>query len=741
MKRVLSAIIAMIMLLGTTACSATPAQDGNGQTEIMLQIGNSMMTVDGNEQEIDPGRGTVPIIVNGRTLVPVRAIIEAMGGTVGWDGETETATLNMGDDEIKLIIDSTTAYLNGAEKMLDVAPAIINERTMLPIRFIAESFHFTVEWIETEQKIIIRKESKNETTASSHKILIAYFSRAGENWQVGYVDKGNTAVIEEYIENKIDADVFEIKASEPYPESYEETLTRVNRERDNNERPQFEGEISDLDQYDTVFLGYPIWYGGLPMIMYTFLEEYDMSEKTIIPFSTHGGSGWGSTLTELKELCPDSTFKDGFSTAGTNARSAKDDVEKWIDGLGLDTMKMNTEEAAVLAAFEKIQQAMVYADVDTIDRMIKDGKTFTHMSGKVQTKEEYFADIKSSALDYKSYTVENPSVTIKGKYAKLTALTTLTANAYGAQGSWPFNTTAWFEKINGDWIYCNEPSKNASEAGNFDIDKGIVTLNSGYEMPILGIGTYQLSNAQAENSVYWALRDGYRLIDTARIYGNEEGVGKGIKKAIDEGFVTREEIFVTTKMWTSDFDNGDAAINASLKRLDIDYIDLMILHHSQPRNDVKAYQAMEKAVSDGRLRSIGLSNYYTPDDFDRLVNATNITPALLQNETHPYHQSKEMKDHLEKYGTVMESWFPLGGRGNTQTLFNDETISSIAKVHNKTSAQVILRWHLQAGNIAIPGSSNEGHIGENFEIFDFELSKEEMQRLTDIDKNERFADY
>ena len=404
-------------------------------------------------------------------------------------------------------------------------------------------------------------------------------------------------------------------------------------------------------------------------------------------------------------------------------------------------MKMNTEEAAVLAAFEKIQQAMVDADVDTLDRIIKDGKTFTHMSGKVQTKEEYFADIKSGVLDYKSYTIENPSVAINGKYAKLTAVTTLTANAYGAQGSWPFNTTAWFEKINGDWIYCNEPSKNASEAGNFDIDKGIVTLNSGYEMPILGIGTYQLSNAQAENSVYWALRNGYRLIDTARIYGNEEGVGKGIKKAINEGFVTRYEIFVTTKMWTSDFDNSDAAINGSLKRLDLDYIDIMILHHSQPRNDVTAYKAMEKAVSDGRLRSIGLSNYYTPDDFDRLVNATDIVPALLQNETHPYHQNKEMKEHLEKYATVMESWFPLGGRGNTQTLFNDEIISSIAKAHNKTSAQVILRWHLQAGNIAIPGSSNEAHIQENFKIFDFELSDEEMQKLSNIDKNERFASY
>ena len=288
------------------------------------------------------------------------------------------------------------------------------------------------------------------------------------------------------------------------------------------------------------------------------------------------------------------------------------------------------------------------------------------------------------------------------------------------------------------------PSENGSasaEVGVFDLENGTVLLNNGQTMPILGIGTYLLSQSEAENSVYWALRDGYRLIDTAHIYGNEEGVGKGIKRAISEGLVTREEIFVTTKMWTADFDDGESAIEESLRRLDLDYIDLMILHHSQPSNDVTAYQAMEKAVEEGKLRSIGLSNYYTAEDFDRLVNATTITPALLQNETHPYYQSKEMKEHLKQYGTVLESWFPLGGRGNTQTLFNDPVIAAIAAAHEKTSAQVILRWHLQAGNIAIPGSSNEAHIQENYEIFDFSLSDEEMQELTALDKQERFASY
>lgn len=282
---------------------------------------------------------------------------------------------------------------------------------------------------------------------------------------------------------------------------------------------------------------------------------------------------------------------------------------------------------------------------------------------------------------------------------------------------------------------------SVAATSEFELEKGTVILNEGIEMPILGIGTFALSDREAEESVYWALRDGYRLIDTARIYGDEAGVGRGIRRAIDEGIVTREEIFVTTKMWTSDYNNGNVAINASLERLGLDYIDLMILHHSQPENDVTAYKAMEQAVADGRLRTIGLSNYYDTEDFDRLVNATDIIPAVLQNETHPYHQSKEMKEHIAQYGTVLESWFPLGGRGNTQSMFNDPVISSIAARHGKTSAQVILRWHLQAGQIAIPGSHNETHIQENFDIFDFELTPDEMAQIAALDKNERLGDW
>ena len=341
MKKLISIILSVSIFCVLSLCGFAAE---NSDFTMTMRIDDPVMTVNGAQQEIDPGRGTAPVIVSDRTLVPIRAIIEAMGGTVEWNGDTQTASLTYGDDEIRLTIDSTTAYLNDKANTLDTAPTIINERTMLPIRFIAESFKFNVDWNESERLITITKaadepvETPAPTAAPADKdsgsnVLIAYFSRAGENWEVGYVDKGNTAVIADYISEKVDADVFEITPVDPYPESYNETLTRVQRERDNSERPEFNGEIENFDQYDTVFLGYPIWYGGLPMIMYTFLEKYDMSGKTVIPFSTHGGSGWGSTKSELSTLCPDAEFIDGFSTAGTNARSAQDEVNSWLDGL------------------------------------------------------------------------------------------------------------------------------------------------------------------------------------------------------------------------------------------------------------------------------------------------------------------------------------------------------------------------------------------------------------------------
>lgn len=250
-------------------------------------------------------------------------------------------------------------------------------------------------------------------------------------------------------------------------------------------------------------------------------------------------------------------------------------------------------------------------------------------------------------------------------------------------------------------------------------------------MPILGIGTFTLTNEQAADSVYWALGDGYHLIDTASAYGNEVGVGQGIQRAISEGLVSREDIFVTTKLWPNNY-NMDG-IDAALERLNLDYIDLLLLH--QPMGDyIGGYQAMEQAVAEGKVRAIGVSNF-TQAQFDEIMAVATIPPAINQVETHPYNQQNAMIRYLDQYGTVIEAWFPLGGRGHTQELFANETITAIAAAHGKSSAQIILRWHLQAGHIAIPGSNNPDHILENISIFDFALTDEEMAQMAALDTN------
>jgi diketogulonate reductase-like aldo/keto reductase len=263
----------------------------------------------------------------------------------------------------------------------------------------------------------------------------------------------------------------------------------------------------------------------------------------------------------------------------------------------------------------------------------------------------------------------------------------------------------------------------------FDIEKGTVTLNSGIEMPLIGIGTYTLAPAQAEESVYNALLDGYHLVDTANAYMNERAVGRAIKKSN----VPREEIFVSTKLWPSEYDNAAKAIDETLARLVLDYIDLLFPHQATD-NYMGAYQAMEQAVRDGKVRTIGLSNFYE-ETFDEIMGAATIAPAVLQNERNPYIQQVEMREHIKPYSTVLMDWFPLGGRGGTrqQSLFNDATILEIAQAYGKTAVQVILRWHLQSGGIAMPGSSNPDHILENISLFDFELTDGEMQRMGDLD--------
>ena len=285
-----------------------------------------------------------------------------------------------------------------------------------------------------------------------------------------------------------------------------------------------------------------------------------------------------------------------------------------------------------------------------------------------------------------------------------------------------------------------ESQVEIQETEKFDFEKGTVKLNSGYEMPIIGLGTWTLSDEEAEESVYQALKVGMRLIDTARYYGNEVGVGRGLQKAIDEGIVTREDVFVTSKIYGGDHERAKGIIDDAIKDLNVDYIDLLLIH--QPgADDEGVYKAMEEAVADGRLRSIGISNYYTKEQVDEVLSFANITPAVIQNENHIYYQNKDLQEYVKQYGIVIESWYPFGGRGHTAENFNNETITKIADEHDVTSAQVILRWHIQDGYIAIPGSSNAEHIAENYDLFDFELSEEEMRKIEAINEQRRYENW
>ena len=267
--------------------------------------------------------------------------------------------------------------------------------------------------------------------------------------------------------------------------------------------------------------------------------------------------------------------------------------------------------------------------------------------------------------------------------------------------------------------------------GEFNYETKTVMLNSGYEMPINGLGTYSLLDDECINSVTEALNRGVRLIDTAYMYHNEAQDGEAVRNS----GISREEIFVTTKLYPNQFANAEEAIEEALEKLDIEYIDMMLLHHPGD-GDVDAYKAMEKAVQEGKIRSIGLSNWYV-EELEEFLPQITIMPALVQNEIHPYYQENDVIPYIQGLGIVVQGWYPLGGRGYTAELLGDEVISNIAKEHGKSSAQIILRWNLQKGVVVIPGSSNPDHIQENTELYDFELTEEEMQQMNSLDRNEK----
>ena len=256
-----------------------------------------------------------------------------------------------------------------------------------------------------------------------------------------------------------------------------------------------------------------------------------------------------------------------------------------------------------------------------------------------------------------------------------------------------------------------------------------ITLNNGIQMPMAGIGTFLLTPDEAEASVLSALKDGYRLIDTANAYVNEKAVGRAIKKS----GLPREEIFLETKLWPSFYEQPDA-VEKTLERLETDYIDLLLIH--QPAgNYIAGYRLMEEAYQAGKVKAIGLSNF-TQAQIREILDVCEIKPTVLQTEVHPYSQEKELKAFLDKEGIVIQAWYPLGH--GDKALIEEPLFARLAEKYGKSSAQIILRWHIQDGNIVIPGSKNPAHIKDNFDLFDFSLSGEEMAQIAAMDQQKRY---
>lgn len=256
-----------------------------------------------------------------------------------------------------------------------------------------------------------------------------------------------------------------------------------------------------------------------------------------------------------------------------------------------------------------------------------------------------------------------------------------------------------------------------------------ITLSNGVKMPMAGLGTYLLTPDEAENAVITALKTECRLIDTANAYVNEKAVGRGMKKS----GLKREEIFLETKLWPTFYEEPNP-VEKTLERLDTDYIDLLLIN--QPAgNYIEGYRKMEKAFKEGKVRAIGLSNF-SKEDVAEILSICEVKPVVLQTELHPYLRELELKDYLKQNGIVSQSWYPLGH--GDKNLLNEKVFVELANKYHKSTAQIILRWHIQDGNIVIPGSKNKEHIKANFDIFDFVLTDDEMKAIDAINKNERY---
>ena len=259
------------------------------------------------------------------------------------------------------------------------------------------------------------------------------------------------------------------------------------------------------------------------------------------------------------------------------------------------------------------------------------------------------------------------------------------------------------------------------------------TLANDLKMPLLGLGTFMISPADAEASVYKALKNGYRLIDTANAYMNEAAVGKAMKRAMEEGIVKRKEIFLSTKLWPTLYES-DTAVDETLVRLGTDYIDLLFIH--QPAGNFTAgYAKIETAYKAGKARSLGISNFHG-EKLERLLAEAEVKPHVIQLETHPYHIDHAVMKRLASYGTRLMGWYPLG-HGDT-TLLEEPIFLELADKYRKSTVQIILRWAVQRGFITIPGTKNPDHIRANFDIFDFVLTEAEMAEIANLDGKKRY---
>lgn len=822
MKKILSILLAFCMMaVFTTGCSAQTQTAGSTEpVTITLQISNPMMTVNGVKQEIDPGRGTVPMIESGRTLLPVRAVVEAMGGAVAWDEETQTTVLAKGDAIILLTMGSHTAFLNETAHTLDTVPVIINDRTMLPIRFIAEGFGYEVNWDGDTSTVTLTGTAPegapavSEPTETEGRTLAVYYSRSG-----------NTQALAETVHQAVGGDLVQVLPVNPYPEDYDACLAQVREEQETDFRPDITVDIETVEQYDTILLGYPIWYGEIPTPMVTFLASYDFSGKTIMPFCTSGSSGISSSIPRIRELCPNSTVTDGFR--GTSSTGINE-IESWLSendfssetaeavpptgtaGEAETSVENNIVTVAnapvgstLIMAFYRdsalsdvklykgsgtitadISQGMANADLAKIFlwdteslRPLTETTTEATMTNKIaiavngHTLTATLAE-NSSAQALLELLRESP-ITVEmqdyGNFEKVGSLgTTLPRNdeqittqagdlilyqgnqltIYYDTNSWNFTRLGKIDDITQSELKEILGTGNVTvtlslysvpqqtNPGNFNFETKSVLLNSGYEMPINGLGTYSLHGDTCINSVKSALASGVRLIDTASAYGNEEEIGQAIRESMEELGIKREEIFVTTKIYPgSEMENPEESIQACLDRLNIGYVDMMLLHHPDP-NAVKAYKAMEQFVAEGKIRSIGLSNWYV-EELEEFLPQVDTVPALVQNEIHPYYQENDVIPYIQNLGITVQGWYPLGGRGHTAELLGDPVISEIAQAHGVSSAQVILRWNLQKGVVVIPGSSNPDHIQENTELYHFSLTDEQMQRINALDRGEK----